>query len=106
MGRPDQGNKAQTPVGYSHGTRAHTGGLATAVTGDCPRVSLGEYVSGHTFLLALSTSHPPPPPLPVTRSQPLAGKGGSSPSSSSSLVAAVPAALRQPSQLMFVNAGR
>ena len=33
MGRPDQGNKAQTPVGYSHGTGVSTGGLATAVLG-------------------------------------------------------------------------
>ena len=31
MGRPDQGNKAETPVGYSHGTGVSTGGLATAV---------------------------------------------------------------------------
>ena len=33
MGRPDQGNKAQTPVGYSHGTGVSTGGPATAVLG-------------------------------------------------------------------------
>ena len=33
MGRPDQGNKAQTPVGYSHGTGVSTGGRATAVLG-------------------------------------------------------------------------
>ena len=33
MGRPNQGNKAQTPVGYSHGTGVSTGGLATAVLG-------------------------------------------------------------------------
>ena len=42
MGRPDQGNKAQTPVGYSHGIGVSTGGLATAVLGvvarDAPRV--------------------------------------------------------------------
>ena len=31
MGRPDQGNKAQSPVGYSYGTGVSTGGLATAV---------------------------------------------------------------------------
>ena len=31
MGRPDQGNKAQTPVGYSHGTGVSIGGPATAV---------------------------------------------------------------------------
>ena len=30
MGRPDQGNKAQTPEGYSHGTGVSTGGPATA----------------------------------------------------------------------------
>ena len=33
MHRPDQGNKARTPVGYSHGTGVSTGGLATAVLG-------------------------------------------------------------------------
>ena len=33
MGRPDQGNKAQTHGGYSHGTGVSTGGLATAVLG-------------------------------------------------------------------------
>ena len=33
MGRPDQGTKAQTPVGYFHGTGVSTGGLATAVLG-------------------------------------------------------------------------
>ena len=33
MGRPDQGNKAQTPVGHSHGTGVSVGGLATAVLG-------------------------------------------------------------------------
>ena len=42
MGRPDQGKKAQTPVGYSHGTGVSTGGLATAVLGvdarDTPKV--------------------------------------------------------------------
>ena len=42
MGRPDQGNKAQTPVGYSHDTGVSTGSPATAVTGvvarDTPRV--------------------------------------------------------------------
>ena len=31
MGRPDQGNKAQTPVGYSHGIKVSSGGLAKAV---------------------------------------------------------------------------
>ena len=48
MGRLDQGNKAQTPVGYSHGTRVYTDDLATAVTGVCPWVAPGEHVSGHT----------------------------------------------------------
>ena len=33
MGRADQGNKAQTPVGYFHGTGVSAGGLATAVLG-------------------------------------------------------------------------
>ena len=33
MGRPDQGNKAQTPVGYSYDTGVSTGGPVTAVTG-------------------------------------------------------------------------
>ena len=41
MGRPDQGNKAQTPVGYSHGTGASTGGLATAVREVDARVTPG-----------------------------------------------------------------
>ena len=39
MGRPDQGNKAQTPVGYSHGTGVSTGGPVTAVTGVNPWVT-------------------------------------------------------------------
>ena len=47
MGRPNQGNKAQTPEGYSHGTGVYTGDLATAVTGVCPQVTPGEHVSGH-----------------------------------------------------------
>ena len=42
MSRPDQGNKAQTLVGYSHDTGVSTGGPVTAVTGvvarDTPRV--------------------------------------------------------------------
>ena len=42
MGRPDQGNKAQTPEGYSHDTGVSTGGPVTAVTGvvalDAPTV--------------------------------------------------------------------
>ena len=33
MGCPDQENKGQTPVGYSHGGGVSTGGLATAVLG-------------------------------------------------------------------------
>ena len=41
MGRPDQGNKAQTPVGYSHGTGVSTGGLATAVLGVVARDTPG-----------------------------------------------------------------
>ena len=41
MGRPDQGNEAQTPVGYSHGTGVCTGDLATAVTGVHPQVTPG-----------------------------------------------------------------
>ena len=39
MGRPDQGNKAQTPVGYSHGTGVSTGGQVTVVTGVIPWVT-------------------------------------------------------------------
>ena len=42
MARPDQGNKAQTAVGYSQDTRVSIGGRVTAVTGvaarDTPRV--------------------------------------------------------------------
>ena len=41
MGRPDQGNKAQTPVGYSHDTGDSTGGPVTAVTRVVPRVTPG-----------------------------------------------------------------
>ena len=41
MGRPDQGNKAQTPIGYSHGTGVSNGCLATVVTGVRPQVTLG-----------------------------------------------------------------
>ena len=41
MGRHHQGNKAQTPVGYSHDTGASTGGPVTAVTGVVPRVTPG-----------------------------------------------------------------
>ena len=41
MGRPDQGNKAQTLVGYSHGTGVSTGGLATAITGVVARDTEG-----------------------------------------------------------------
>ena len=41
MGRPDQGNKAQTPVGYPHGTGVSTGGLVTTVTGVFSQVTLG-----------------------------------------------------------------
>ena len=41
MGCPDQGNKAQTPVGYSKGTGISTGGPVTAVTGVFPQATLG-----------------------------------------------------------------
>ena len=53
MGRPDQGNKAQTPVGYSHGTGVSTGGLATAVTGVVARDTPGVhgFVWGRATLL-------------------------------------------------------
>ena len=44
MGRRDQGNKAQTPVGYSHGTGVFTGDLALAVTGAHARVNPGASV--------------------------------------------------------------
>ena len=56
MGRPDQGNKAQIPVGDSHGTGVSTGGLATAVLGVVARDTPGVYgfVWGRaTSLLAL-----------------------------------------------------
>ena len=56
MGRPDQGNKAQTPVGYSHDTGVSTGGPVTAATGvvarDTPRVH-GFAWGRATALLAL-----------------------------------------------------
>ena len=41
MGRPDKGNKAQTPVGYSHGTGVSTGGPATALLGVVARDTPG-----------------------------------------------------------------
>ena len=41
MGRPDKGNKAQTPVGYSHGTGVSTGGPATAILGVVARDTPG-----------------------------------------------------------------
>ena len=39
MDRPDQGNKAQTHVVYSHDTGVSTGGPVTAVTRVVPRVT-------------------------------------------------------------------
>ena len=60
MGRPDQGNKAQTPVGYSHGTRISTGGLATAVLGVVARDTPGVHGVGWgrtTSLPALGCTH-------------------------------------------------
>ena len=39
MGRFDQGNKAQTPVGYSHDTGVSTVGPVMAVTRVVPRVT-------------------------------------------------------------------
>ena len=53
MGHPDQGNKAQTPVGYSHGTGVSTGGLATAVLGVVARDTPGVhgFVWGRATLL-------------------------------------------------------
>ena len=53
MGRPDQGNKAQTPVGCSHGTEVSTGGLATAVLGPIARDTPGVhgFVCGRATLL-------------------------------------------------------
>ena len=47
MGRPDQGNKAQTPVGYSHGTGVYIGDLATAITRIHPRVTPEGKVDKH-----------------------------------------------------------
>ena len=41
MGRPHKGNKAQTPVGYSHDTGVSTGGPATAVPGVVARDTPG-----------------------------------------------------------------
>ena len=53
MGRSDQGNKAQTPVGYSRGTGVSTGGLATAVLGVVARDTPGVhgFVWGRSTLL-------------------------------------------------------
>ena len=56
MGRSDQGKKAQTPVGYSHGTGVSTGGLATAVLGVVARDTMGVHGAvwgGGTSLPAL-----------------------------------------------------
>ena len=50
----DQGNKAQTPVGYSHGTGVSTGGLATAVLGVVARDTLGV----HRLVWGRATSLP------------------------------------------------
>ena len=59
MGCPDQGNKAQTPVGYSHGTGVSTGGPATAVLGvvawDTPGVH--RFVWGHALRRPLYALH-------------------------------------------------
>ena len=41
MGRPDQDNKAQTLVRYSHGTRVSTGEPVTTVAEVIPWVTLG-----------------------------------------------------------------
>ena len=60
MGRPDQGNKAQTPVGYSNGTGVSTGGLATAVLGVVARDTPGV----HGFVWGRATL------LPVLRCMP------------------------------------
>ena len=54
MGRPDQGNKAQIPVGYSHGTGVSTGGLATAVL----RVVARDRMGVHGGVLGRATSLP------------------------------------------------
>ena len=53
MGLPDRGNKAQTSVGYSHGTGVSNGDLATAITGVHPRVTLGLTGHIHVPMLAL-----------------------------------------------------
>ena len=53
MGCLNQGNKAQTPVGYSHGTGVSTGCLATAVVGVDARGTPGVhgFVWGRATLL-------------------------------------------------------
>ena len=65
MGR--QGNKAQTPVGYSHGTRVSTGGLATAVSGVVARDTPGVHVVvlGAGDIVAGATVHALRRPLGV-----------------------------------------
>ena len=50
MGRPDQGNKAQTPVGYSHGTGVSIDGPVTVVTRVLPRVTPGTAGSPRRWL--------------------------------------------------------
>ena len=50
MGPPDQGNKAQTLVGYSHGAGTSTGGPVTAVTGIIPQATPGVTGSARRWL--------------------------------------------------------
>ena len=53
MGRPDQGNKAQTLLGYSHGTGVCFGNLATADTGVHPGLLQGLSGLAHFPMTAL-----------------------------------------------------
>ena len=71
MGRPDQGNKAQTPVKYSHGTGVSTGSLATAVLGVVARHTPGV----HGIVWGLRRYSAPPECYTGLPGQP-AGPGG------------------------------
>ena len=72
MGRSDQGNKAQTPVGYSHGTGVSTGRPATAVLGVVSRDTLGV----HGVVWGLRRYGAPGGCYTGLRGQPAGSRGG------------------------------
>ena len=72
MGRPHQGDKAQTPVGYSHGTGVSTGGSATAVLGVVARDTPGV----HGVVFGLRRYDTPWECYTGLRGQPAGPRGG------------------------------